>query len=124
MNKLLHIQFFYLDEFEDESSNRLAILLSVGFALILSTAASLLCNQRRNMPICEHELDALRQKKSQTLEESHFNKDRGKLLNFQQGAKDKKSKNKALIEFEKCNHKTYAEAVLCIKVSIHIIQSF
>ena len=76
------------------------------------------------MPTCEHELDALRQQKSQTLEESHFNKKRGKLLDFQQGAKDKKSKNQALIEFEKCNHKTYAEAVLCIKVSKHIIQSF
>ena len=99
----------------------LAILLSVGFALILSTAASLLCNQRRNMSIDEQELDVLREKKDQTLEESHFDNDRGKLIAFQQGAVDKKSKNQALLHFEKCNHKTYAEAVLCIKVSLYVI---
>ena len=75
------------------------------------------------MSIDEQELDVLRGKKGQTLEESHFDNDRGKLIAFQQGAIDKKSKNQALLEFEKCNHKTYGEAVLCIKVSLHICHS-
>ena len=73
------------------------------------------------MPIDKQELEDLRRKKGQTLEESHFDKDRGKLIGFQQGGNDKKSKNQALLRFEKCNHKTYAEAVLCIKVSLNII---
>ena len=76
------------------------------------------------MPIDEQELNVLRGKKGQTLKESHFDKDRGKLIAFQQGANDKKSKNQALLRFEKCNHKTYAEAVLCIKVSLYIIFIF
>ena len=71
------------------------------------------------MPIDEQELDVLRGKKGQTLEESHFDNDRGKLIGFHQGAVDRKSKNQALLDFEKCNHKTYAEAVCCIKVSLH-----
>ena len=75
------------------------------------------------MPIDKQELENLRRKKGQTLEESHFDKDRGKLIAFQQGANDKKSKNQALLHFEKCNHKTYAEAVLCIKVSLYVIWS-
>ena len=76
------------------------------------------------MQIGEHELNALSHSMCPTLEKSHFNNERGKLIGFQQGAKDKKSKNQALLEFEKCNHETYAEAVLCIKVSIYVIQSF
>ena len=114
-----YIQFLHLEKFKDESSKRLAILLSVGFALILSTATSLSWNQRRNMPIDEQELAILREKYAQTLEDSHFDNNRGKLIAFHQGAHDKKTKNKALLQFEKCNHKTYGEAVLCIKVSLH-----
>ena len=118
-----YIQFLHLEKFKDESSKRLAILLSVGFALILSTATSLSWNQRRNMPIDEQELDILRKKYAQTLEDSHFDNNRGKLIAFHQGAHDKKTKNQALLQFEKCNHETYGEAVLCMKVSLHICQS-
>ena len=75
------------------------------------------------MPIDEQELDILREKYAQTLEDSHFDNNRGKRIAFHQGADDKKSKNQALLEFEKCNHKTYGEAVLCIKVSLHICHS-
>ena len=70
------------------------------------------------MPIDEQEMKVLREKNDQTLEDSHFDNDRGKLIGFHQGADDRKSKNRALLEFEKCNHKTYAEAVCCIKVSL------
>lgn len=123
MNRPLHLQFLYLEKFEDESSKRLAILLSVGFALILSTAASIFWKRRKNVPINEQELEVLREKNDQTLEDSHFDNDRGKHIGFNQGADDKKSKNRALLDFEKCNHKTFAEAVLCIKVSLHICHS-
>ena len=75
------------------------------------------------MPISEHELHILREKIAQTLKDSHRDKERGKLISFHQGAVDKKSRNNALLEFEKCNHKTYGEAVLCIKVSLHICHS-
>ena len=88
---------------------------------------SLICltswNQRRNMPIDEQELEVLREKNDQTLEDSHFDNNRGKLIGFHQGADDRKSKNQALLDFEKCNHQTYAEAVCCIKVSLHICHS-
>ena len=86
-----YIQFLHLEKFKDESSKRLAIMLSVGFALILSTAASLSWNQRRNMPIDEQELAILREKYAQTLEDSHFDNNRGKLIAFHQGAHDKKN---------------------------------
>ena len=114
-----YIQFLHLEKFKDESSKRLAIMLSVGFALILSMTVSISVNQRRNMPIDEQEMKALREKNDQTLEDSHFDNDRGKLIGFYQGANDRKSKNRALLDFEKCNHKTLAEAVCCIKVSLH-----
>ena len=75
------------------------------------------------MPIDEQEMKVLREKNDQTLEDSHFDNDRGKLIGFHQGAEDRKSKNQALLDFEKCNHKTYAEAVCCIKVSLYICHS-
>ena len=75
------------------------------------------------MPIDEQELAILREKYAQTLEDSHFDKNRGKVIAFHQGADDKKTKNQALLQFEKCNHKTYGEAVLCMKVSLLIYQS-
>ena len=80
---------------------------------------SISVNQRRNMPTDEQEMKVQREKNGQTLEDSHFDKDRGKRIGFHQGANDRKSKNRALLDFEKCNHKTYAEAVCCIKVSLH-----
>ena len=72
------------------------------------------------MPIDEQEMKVLREKNDQTLENSHFDNDRGKRIGFNQGAEDRKSKNRALLDFEKCNHKTYAEAVCCIKVSLYL----
>jgi hypothetical protein len=87
--------------------------------LILSTVVSISVNQRKNIPIDEQEMKVLREKNDQTLEDSHFDNDRGKLIGFHQGADDRKSKNRALLDFEKCNHKTYAEAVCCIKVSLN-----
>ena len=64
------------------------------------------------------EMEDFDNQKEKSFEEWHKLENRGNYISFQQGMEDRKIYNETLMAFELDHHKSRAEAVLCLKVSV------
>ena len=96
----------------------LVILLASGFIIISLAACLILCCQKKKdiADLIEvKELD--NQENTDNFEKLHQTEDCGIYLALKQGKKNRKLNNKAWMASELEHHGTYAEALVCVKVS-------